>query len=265
LVIPNPVLKQLSEKPTIISYGFISDEAATFLTLHVLFIPTHIMNKIRILLVEDHKLIRETWTSMLNSDERFEVIGAYGDTKEAISFALLEHPDIVLMDININPLNGFQATTRLTEIVPKSKVIALSFHSEMVFVQKMFASGAKGYMTKNSGCEELTDAIIRVHAGNQYVCAEVRDKGFEVVPLSQVKGPATYLLTNKEIQVSHYLQDGLPTKEIAGKLNISARTVSVHRYNIFKKLDVNNSVSLINLLNSRHDYINYSTQKSQDE
>jgi DNA-binding NarL/FixJ family response regulator len=223
------------------------------------------MKKIRILIVEDHKLIRETWSSMLNADERFEVIGACGDTQQAISFAQLEHPDIVLMDININPLNGFEATTRMKETTPMSKVIALSFHSEMVFVQKMFASGAKGYMTKNSGCEELTDAILRVHAGNQYVCAEVREKGFEVVPLSYVKGPATYLLTNKEIQVSHFLQDGLLSKEIAGKLNISVRTVSVHRYNIFKKLNVNNSVSLINLLKSGNGNENYLTKKSPEE
>jgi|SRR5450432_1419209 two-component system invasion response regulator UvrY len=150
------------------------------------------MKKIRILVTDDHKLIRETWTSILNMDQRFKVIAACSDTAEAISIAGKEHPDIVLMDINIFPLNGFQATARLSEISPDSKVIGLSFHSEMVIVERMFAAGARGYLTKNSGCEELMDAIIRVHEGSHYVCAEIREKGFEVVAFSQVKGPETF-------------------------------------------------------------------------
>jgi DNA-binding NarL/FixJ family response regulator len=215
------------------------------------------MNKIRILVAEDHKLIRETWTSILNMDQRFEVIAACADTTEAITVARKEQPDIILMDINILPLNGFQATVSLSHIVPDSKVIGLSFHTEMLYVQKMFSAGARGYLTKNSGCEELTEAIIRVHSGNIYVCSEIREKGFEVVALSQVNIPETSPLTNKEIQVSHFIQDGLRSKEIAGKLNISVRTVNAHRYNIFKKLNINSSLSLVSLLNSRDGYAQY--------
>jgi DNA-binding NarL/FixJ family response regulator len=210
------------------------------------------MKKIRILIAEDHKMIRETWTSILNSDQRFEVIAAFSNTTEAILFAQKEHPDIILMDINILPLNGFQATERLFQLSPEYKVIGLSYHSEMVTVQKMLAAGARGYLTKNSGCEELMEAIVRVHEGGIYICSEIRDKGFEVVALSRLKSPATVLLTNKEIQISHFIHDGLRSKEIAGKMNISVRTVSVHRYNIFKKLNINSSISLISLLNSEH-------------
>jgi DNA-binding NarL/FixJ family response regulator len=214
------------------------------------------MKKIRILVVEDHKLIRETWTSILNMNQQFEVTAACGDTSEAISIARKEYPDIILMDINILPLNGFQATASLSQIVPDSKVIGLSFHTEMLYVQKMFSAGARGYLTKNSGCDELTDAIIRVHEGKIYVCSEIREKGFDVAALSKVNIPETYSLTNKENQVSHLIQDGLRSKEIAGKLNISVRTVDVHRYNIFKKLNINNSLSLISLLNSRYGRMN---------
>ena len=215
------------------------------------------MKKIRILLAEDHKLIRETWTAMLNSDDRFQVIAACNDTGEAIAIAKKERPDVILMDINILPLNGFQATARLKDVSPRSKVIGLSFHSEILIVQKMFAAGAKGYLTKNSGCQELVDAIIQVHQGGTFVCAEMKDKGFEIVAVSTVNGPQTYLLTNKEIQISHFIQEGLRTKEIAGKLKISARTVSAHRYNIFKKLNVNSSLLLVNLLNASTDYPQY--------
>jgi DNA-binding NarL/FixJ family response regulator len=144
------------------------------------------MEKIRILLAEDHKLIRETWTCIINMDERFEVIAACADTAEAISIAIAKHPDIVLMDINILPLNGFQATAKLSEISPNCKVIGLSFHTEMVSVQKMFAAGALGYLTKNSDCAELTEAIVRVYGGSKYVCSEMREKGFEVVALSRI-------------------------------------------------------------------------------
>jgi DNA-binding NarL/FixJ family response regulator len=220
------------------------------------------MKKIRILIAEDHKLIRETWTAMLNYDDQFEVIAACSDTSEAIAVAQKERPDIILMDVNILPLNGFQATARLREVLPSCKVIGLSFHSEMVVVQKMFAAGAKGYLTKNSGREELIDAIVRVQEGGFFVCAEMREKGFEVVSVSQMNGPQTYLLTNKEIQISHFIQEGLRSKEIAGKLKISVRTVSAHRYNIFKKLNVNSSLLLVNLLNSRTDFAQYALSGS---
>ena len=207
------------------------------------------MKKIRILIAEDHKLIRETWTSMLNLDERFHVIAACSDTTAAIAVARKQLPDIVLMDINILPLNGFQATESLSKISPNLKVIALSYHSDMYCVQKMFAAGAKGYLTKNSGYKEMIDAIVRVHAGNNYVCSEIREKGYEVVADSKVRDYATTRLTDQEKIVSHFIHDGLRSKEIAGKLNISIRTVASHRYNIFKKLNITSALSLVSLLN----------------
>jgi DNA-binding NarL/FixJ family response regulator len=143
------------------------------------------MSKIRVLIVEDHKLIRETWASMLSMDERFEVLDACSDTISAISIARDHRPDIILMDINILPLNGFQATACLSKISPDFKVIALSFHTEMAYVQKMFEAGARGYLTKNSRCTEMLDGMVRVHEGGRYVCAEIREKGFDVAPASR--------------------------------------------------------------------------------
>jgi DNA-binding NarL/FixJ family response regulator len=211
------------------------------------------MKKIRILIAEDHKLIRETWTSMLNYDDRFEVVAACMNTAEAISMAPKENPDIILMDINITPFDGFEATSRLSAICPNAKVIGLSFHNEMLYVQKMFAAGAKGYITKNSGCEEMTDAIIHVQAGNRYICAEIREKGFDLSAASVVRQPMkTIPLTKKEIQISDCIKAGLRSKEIAGKLQISVRTVGVHRYNIFRKLNVNSSASMVSVLYSQN-------------
>jgi DNA-binding NarL/FixJ family response regulator len=215
------------------------------------------MKKIRILIAEDHKLVRETWTSMLNTNERFQVVAACSDTAEAISTARKKRPDIILMDINILPLNGFQATARLFEISPEFKVIGLSFHSEISCVQKMFDSGARGYLTKNSGCTEMMEAIVHVYEGSSYICAEIREKGFEITPKTTIMNSPTSLLTNQETLVTRYIHDGLRSKEIAVKLDISVRTVATHRYNIFRKLNINSSISLISLLNSTYGYTKF--------
>jgi DNA-binding NarL/FixJ family response regulator len=220
------------------------------------------MKKIRILVVEDHKLVRETWSSLLNLDRRFEVIATFSDSSEAILFAQKEYPDIILMDINIRPLDGFQATTRLLKLSPDFKVIGLSFHSEMVAVQKMLAAGARGYLTKNSGYKELTEAIVHVHNGGIYICSEIRDKGFDEAALTPMNSPTTHILTHKEIQISHFIRDGLRSKEIAGKMNISVRTVSAHRYNIFKKLNIKSSALLVRMLNSNRGNVEYAVKRT---
>ncbi len=216
------------------------------------------MKKIRILIAEDHKLIRETWTFILNNDHRFAVVAACSDSAEAVVLAGEEKPDVILMDINMMPLNGFEATAKFAVVSPESKVIGLSFYSEMLFVKKMFAAGAKGYVTKNSGREEMYEAILAVHAGRLFVCEEIRSQGFEVGVQSDTEPAYVESLTNKEIQISQCIRQGLRSKEIADKLNISIKTVEVHRHNILRKLHVKNSISLVNLMNSKNGYVRYS-------
>lgn len=216
------------------------------------------MEKIRILIAEDHKLIRETWTFILNNDGRFTVVASCSDSAEAVRLAGEKKPDVILMDINMMPLSGFEATAKIAEVSPDSKVIALSFYSEILFVKKMMAAGAKGYVTKNSGREEMYEAILTVHNDKLYVCEEIRTQGFDMSALPD--NDLTYVesLTNKEIQISHCIRQGLRSKEIADKLNISIKTVEVHRHNILRKFHVKNSISLVNLLNSKNGYVRYS-------
>jgi DNA-binding NarL/FixJ family response regulator len=121
----------------------------------------------------------------------------------------------------------------------------------------MFESGARGYLTKNTGYTELMEAIIRVHRGNRYICSEISEKGFEDVAEIQIKEFATAMLTKKELAVSRFIQIGLRTKEIADNLKISVRTVETHRYNIFRKLKITSSISLISLLNAVYGYPNF--------
>ena len=216
------------------------------------------MEKIRILIAEDHKLIRETWTFILNNDERFTVVASCSDSAEAVRLAGEKKPDVILMDINMMPLSGFEATAKIAEVSPDSKVIALSFYSEILFVKKMMAAGAKGYVTKNSGREEMYEAILTVHNDKLYVCEEIRTQGFDMSALPDNDLSYVESLTNKEIQISHCIRQGLRSKEIADKLNISIKTVEVHRHNILRKFHVKNSISLVNLLNSKNGYVRYS-------
>lgn len=216
------------------------------------------MEKIRILIAEDHKLIRETWTFILNNDGRFTVVASCSDSAEAVRLAGEKKPDVILMDINMMPLSGFEATAKIAEVSPDSKVIALSFYSEILFVKKMMAAGAKGYVTKNSGREEMYEAILTVHNDKLYVCEEIRTQGFDMSALPDNDLSYVESLTNKEIQISHCIRQGLRSKEIADKLNISIKTVEVHRHNILRKFHVKNSISLVNLLNSKNGYVRYS-------
>jgi DNA-binding NarL/FixJ family response regulator len=162
------------------------------------------------------------------------------------------------MDINMMPLNGFEATAKFAIVSPDSRVIGLSFYSEILFVKKMLAAGAKGYVTKNSGREEMYEAIIAVHNGQLFVCEEIRSKGFDMNLRADDDYTYVESLTNKEIQISQCIRQGLRSKEIADKLNISIKTVEVHRHNILRKLHVKNSISLVNLLNSKNGYVSYS-------
>lgn len=134
------------------------------------------MEKITVLIADDHKLIRETWRFILNSDPRFEVLGEYGDSEHAVEMTKIKRPNIVLMDINIKPISGFEATERISKFAPVSRVIGLSMHSQPAYAKRMMQLGAKGYVTKNSSREEMIKAIIDVHNGHKYICEEIRNK-----------------------------------------------------------------------------------------
>ncbi|HEU4606897.1 MAG TPA: response regulator transcription factor, partial [Chitinophagaceae bacterium] len=106
------------------------------------------MEKISILIADDHKLIRETWSYILNNDSRFEVIAECGDSEKAVEMSKAKRPQIVLMDINMTPISGFEATERIRKLSPSSKVIGVSMHSQPAYAKKMLQIGARGYVTK---------------------------------------------------------------------------------------------------------------------
>jgi DNA-binding NarL/FixJ family response regulator len=207
------------------------------------------MEKINVLIADDHKLIRETWSYILNSDSRFQVIAECGDSEQAVEVTKQKRPHIVLMDINILPISGFEATERIKKVSPNTKVIGVSMHSQPAYAKKMLQIGAKGYVTKNSSKEEMIKAILEVNDGAKYICDEIKNNISELVLEENKDMPNVNALTEREIQIINLIKEGQSSKEIATTLNISLKTVEVHRHNVLKKLKLKNSASLVNFIN----------------
>src|SRR5688500_9608144 len=207
------------------------------------------MEKINVLIADDHKLIRETWSYILNSDPRFNVIAECCDSEQAVEVAKLKKPHIVLMDNNMLPIAGFEATKKIMRVSPSSKVIGVSMHSQPDYAKKMLQIGAKGYVTKNSSKEEMIKAILEVNDGSKYICEEIKNNISELVLEENKDMPNVNALTEREIQIINLIKEGHSSKEIAITLNISLKTVEVHRHNVLKKLKLKNSASLVNFIN----------------
>ncbi|HOZ69673.1 MAG TPA: response regulator transcription factor [Chitinophagaceae bacterium] len=207
------------------------------------------MGKITILLVDDHKLIRDSWSFILNSDSRFQVIGETSNADEAVEIARTKKPDIVLMDINMTPVNGFEATKLVRKFSPGSKIIGISMHSMPAYARRMLQIGAMGYVTKNSSKDELINSIVEVYGGKKYICEEVKNILAQQELEDEGGTPDMNVLSRRELDIVQLIKEGLSSKEIAIRLDISLKTVEVHRYNILKKLSLKNTAALVNFIN----------------
>lgn len=207
------------------------------------------MKQISIVLVDDHKLIRDSWAFVLNSDTRFSVTGEAGNGAEAIEIVKKLQPDIVLMDINMTPVKGFEATQQVLKFSPATKVIAVSMHTTPAYAKRMMQLGAMGYVTKNSSKDEMINAIIEVSNGNKYICEEVKNILAQTELEEEGPLPEMNNLSKRELDIIKLIKEGQSSKEIALLLDISLKTVEVHRYNILKKLKLKNTASLVNFIN----------------
>ncbi len=205
-----------------------------------------IEKKITILIVDDHKLLRETWSLILNSDPNFAVIAQTDNGKSAVSISEEIRPDVILMDINMSQMNGFEATKEIRKVSPNSKIIGVSMHSQPAYAKKMLQVGASGYITKNSSKEEMITAISEVSNGNIYICNEVNVQE-DITDDTRPAGPQQ--LSLREMEIIELIKQGQSSKEIAAQLNITLKTVEVHRHNILKKLNLKNTAALVNFIN----------------
>lgn len=216
---------------------------------HVDYKPA-VMEKTTILLVDDHKLIRESWSFILNSNPRYEVVGETSDVDEAVEIAKNKKPRVVLMDINMSPVNGFEGTKLLRKFSPGSRIIGISMHSMPAYARRMLQLGAMGYVTKNSSKDEMIRAIDEVSEGKKFICEEVKNILAHQELEDDTIRPDLNTLSRREIDIVRLIKEGMSSREIALELEISLKTVEVHRYNILKKLNLKNTAALVNFTNA---------------
>lgn len=207
------------------------------------------MQKITLLIADDHTLVRESWAQLYNSDPRFKVIALCGNGEEAVQLAKKLKPDIVIMDINLPGISGFEATALIRKYSPGSRILGVSLHTQPAYVRKMMQSGAMGYITKNSSQEEMMKAIIEINSNRKYICEEIRNIISDQQLIGDEQPTGLHSLSKREIHIISFIKKGFSSKEIAKSINISHKTVEVHRYNILKKLNLRNVAALVNYVN----------------
>jgi DNA-binding NarL/FixJ family response regulator len=203
---------------------------------------------IKIVLADDHKILREGICSLVKGFPDMEVIGEAADGRTVLKLVKDLSPDIVIMDISMPDLNGIDATRRITAEHPKVKVIALSMHYDKQFVSEIFKAGASGYLLKDCAFDELEHAIRVVIENKTYINPQIASLVVESLvnqPSAINNGSQSYsLLTEREREVLQMISEGNSTKQIASKLNVSAKTIESHRRQVMGKLNIRNVAEL---------------------
>lgn len=201
---------------------------------------------IRILLADDHKITRQGLRSLLEQQDDMEVAAEAENGRTAVALVDELLPDVVIMDVTMPDLNGVEATRQIVSKYPDVKVIALSMHSDTLFVTEMLRSGASGYLLKDCAFEELTRAIRAVMNDKTYLSPSISAVVVEdyLHRLSKADFSASGILTDREREVLQLMAEGKSTKQIALKLHISIKTVETHRRQIMNKLDIHTVAEL---------------------
>ncbi|MEM7361018.1 MAG: response regulator transcription factor [Pseudomonadota bacterium] len=202
--------------------------------------------KITVLIADDHKIMRDGLMSLLAQERDIDVIGQADNGRSTVSLARKLEPDIVVMDVAMPDLNGVDATRKLQKLMPETYVLALSAHSEGVYVKGMLEAGARGYMVKDAASEELLQAIRTISRGRLYVSPSITDTLVGDY-LLRVQGKITAesdVLTVREREVLQLVSEGQSSAQIAKSLNLSDRTVDTHRKRIMDKLGIRSVAEL---------------------
>lgn len=195
-----------------------------------------------VVVVDDHKIMRDGLRNILENESNIEIIGEADNGRDAVKLILDKKPDIAIMDIGMPEMNGVEATRQIIKESSDVKIIALSMHYDMQFVQGMIKAGAKGYLLKDCAGAELISAIKTVSKDNTYICQEITNSlidDFSKAQSVEYVGDES-ILTNRENEILQLLTEGKTTKQIAQDLFISVKTVEAHRTNIMHKLDIRN-------------------------
>ena len=208
------------------------------------------MSRIRIVLVDDHRIVRDGIKSLISGSIDIEVVAEAQSAYELFDILKVEDPDIILMDISLPGMSGIEAAKILTSDYPKLKLIMLSMYTGEDFIFNSLKAGVKGYLPKNITRDELLHAINEVAKGNEYFSKSVSDtilKSYVNNAKHNIKSENEKYesLTLREKEILRYVAEGTNNQDISTRLNISVRTVETHKSNIMKKLDLNNIVELV--------------------
>ena len=201
------------------------------------------MKRTRILLADDHAVVRQGFKMLLAAQPDMEIAGEASNGREAVEETERLKPDVVVMDVAMPELNGIEATRRLAASVPHTRVIALSMHKDSVYVREILRAGARGYLLKDSDAEDLVSAIRVVARGESYLSPAVSNAVLDDYR-RHVTNPID-LLTSREREVLQMLAEGKTNKEIAVVLNLSVYTVDAHRGRIMEKLNLHSINELV--------------------
>ncbi|MEP0821971.1 MAG: response regulator transcription factor [Ignavibacterium sp.] len=206
------------------------------------------MAKIRILLADDHELIRTGIRNLIGSNKDFQIIGESADGEDTVAKVRQLHPDVVIVDISMPKLSGIDATRRIRVEFPSVKVLVLTMHENAEYVYQILKSGASGYLLKNAGKDEITEAIYAVTKGSKFFSPRISELMIsEYVRNAEKRDERTgeASLTRREKEVLNYIARGMNNQQIAENLFISPRTVETHRTNIMQKLNIHDAANLV--------------------
>jgi DNA-binding NarL/FixJ family response regulator len=201
------------------------------------------MKRIRILLADDHAVVRQGFKMILAAQPDMEIVGEAANGREAVELAQQLSPDVVVMDVSMPELNGIEATRRLASLVSRARVVALSMHKDSVYVREILRAGARGYLLKDSGAADLVAAIRAVASGESYLSPAVSNAVLD--DYRRIATNPIDLLTSREREVLQLLAEGKTNKEIANVLNLSVYTVDAHRGRIMEKLNLHSIGELV--------------------
>lgn len=205
------------------------------------------MHRIRILIADDHEMMREGLKSLFEKEAGMDVVGEASDGAQTVELALKSGVHVVIMDVSMPDLNGIDATRKILEENPNVKIVALSGHANKEYVREMLSCGASAYVLKKRAYEELVKAVKEVVNGKKYLSADIaRGVVDDYVELSSSlsENPAFVVLTGREREVLQQLSEGRTTKETADSMGVSVKTVETHRRNIMEKLNIHSVAGL---------------------
>ncbi len=210
--------------------------------------------KTRILIADDHDVVRSGLRALLHSFPDFAVIAEAADGEEAVQLAMERKPDVILMDISMPRLDGIEATTQIMEQQPDARVVILSVHEDEEYVRRILKAGARGYVLKNARRKEIAQAVRSALSGDRFfspgisriiVNGYIKRSAESPSGQQQPETQGDQRLTKRELEILGLIASGLTNKQIADQLFLSFRTVNTHRTNIMQKLDIHDTAGLV--------------------